>query len=109
MRGLTLEPAPAPIAELDPIEDADLRPDGEGPEGVSLRRHPQMELLEHPRLWPIWDRWAAGVGRKLSRRAYERVSAFELACLQILAGAEARAREREMRSRMRRAGGESGE
>lgn len=89
-RGLVLEDAPHPIAALDPIDDPDERPTGEGADGIEIFRHPLVLLLEERRLWAIWDLWQTGALRTLDVSSYAKLSDFAVECLLTLSQSQAR-------------------
>lgn len=66
--------------------------------GVRSLQHPTVLLTQHPRLWPFWARWSAGVSRDLTLEELRQRSHVEVRAWQIMNAARARADRRELRA-----------
>jgi len=79
--GLLPVDAPHPLAVID-AHDSD--------PGVTVSRHPERLLDEHPRLWPIIDRFLTGAVMSVTAELWRSASSFEVDCVMTLAAARAR-------------------
>ena len=89
-----------PIGYVDPLPGAT----GEHARGCLLRRHPDFDVRDDPELWPVIERFKAGIDRDLGHEHYERWSAWMIDAWSILRAAESRERLREIKREREGAG-----
>jgi len=89
--------APGVLMFADPLEDDSGQSPHEDPRGIELRRHPEAMLRDDPELWPVVDRFRAGVPLEVTREEHDTLSAWEIDARLIMLAATRREEQRQIR------------
>lgn len=64
--------------------------------GIEIKRHPETEILNHPKPAVMLDRWRATTNREIGQDKYDRWSNFAIECWLVLTSATRREESRRL-------------